>query len=174
MRANLIWNSRVIAVKERLQEPVQWLPFPILIASGLCLFLTAHILSGANPRAGHPANVMTFPAKSGRDSAIWLSVAPIDGEIIITTADRHIFRWPQNQQNMPNIDPMVRHLRSMIENEIESAALAKRALKSQTIAIIAADQNLAFYHMRPIISALSQAGISRYAFETLNPDQTSR
>lgn len=174
MRANQIWNSRVKAVKDRLEEPVQWLPVPILIVSGLCLYLTAHILSGANPRAGHPANVMTFPAKSGKDSAIWLSVAPIDGEIVITTADRHIFRWSQKQHSMPNIDPMVRHLRKTIADEIESAVLAKRALKSQTIAIIAADQNLAFYHMRPIITALSQAGISRYAFETLTPDQLSR
>lgn len=174
MRVNLIWNSRVNAAMERLREPLQWFPFPILLASGLCLFLTAHILSGTNPRAGHPANVMTYPASSGRDSAIWLSVAPIGSEIIVTTADRQIFRWSQDSQTLPNLEPMVRHIRRTIANEIESAALAKKALKSQTTAIIAADQNLAFYHFRPIISALSQAGISRYAFETLTPEQISR
>jgi len=174
MRENLIWNSRITAVKERLREPLQWLPLPVLITSGLTLFLTAHILSGANPRVGHPANVMTYPAPSGRDSAIWLSVAPMGREIIVTTSDRQIFRWDQNGSIMTNIDPLVRHIRQIIANEIESAALAKRALKSQSTAIIAADQNLAFYHIRPLISALSQAGISRYAFETLNPEQHSR
>jgi hypothetical protein len=170
MRANLIWNSRIEAMIERLREPLLWFPLPIMITSGLCIYLTAHILSGTNPRAGHPANVMTFPAKSGRDSAIWISVAPIGDDIVVTTADRKLFKWPQSIANMPDIDPLVRHLRGIIANELEAAALAKRALKSQSTALIAADQNLAFHHMRPIISALSQAGISRYAFETLTPE----
>lgn len=170
MRANLIWNSRIEATIERLREPIKWFPLPIMITSGLCLFLTAHILSGANPRAGHPANVMTFPAQPGRDSAIWMSVAPVGDEIVVTTADRQIFRWPQSTMDMPELGALVRHLKSIIANELEAAALAKRALKSQSTALIAADQNLAFHHIRPIISALSQAGISRYAFETLTPE----
>jgi hypothetical protein len=169
-----IWDERVRQMNIRLSEPLKWFPLPILIPVCLVMLLTAHIISGSNPRAGHPANILSLPTDAGMDSSIWLSVSPLNDEILVTTADRKIFRWSQLHPQNKDIDPLVKYLKQNIHEEIKSAALTKRALKGQTLAIIAADQRLTFLHIRPIISALAQSGISRYAFETLNPAPSMR
>ena len=169
-----IWHERVKQVSIRLNEPLRWFPLPVMIPVCLVMLLTAHIISGSNPRAGHPANILSLPADSGMDSSIWLSVSPLNDEILVTTADRRIFRWSQFHPQNKDVDPLVTYLKKNIYEEIKSAALTKRALKGQTLAIIAADQRLTFLHIRPIISALAQSGISRYAFETLNPAPSMR
>lgn len=168
MQPHAIWEERIQSVKERLKEPLDWFPYPILLTSGLVLILTAHIVSALNPRAGHRANVMALPSSPSKSSAIWLSISPSDNQLIITTAERRVFRWRLDQPQNRDLDALVQHLKATVAQEIESAALSKKASNSQTLAVLAADQRLTFLHIRPVISALAQAGITRYAFETIN------
>jgi hypothetical protein len=158
-----------MAVRDRLDENLHWFPVPALLAFGLVLLLTGHILFGTNPRAGNPANIISFPSEPRPDAAIWMSVTPIGDEIVVTTGDRQVFKWRQQVRNAQELGFFVKYLKERVANEIEAAALAKRALKSQTTAVIAADQRLKYLHIRPIIYALAEAGISQYAFETQNP-----
>lgn len=163
------WAERATAVRDRLDENPQWFPIPAFIAFGLVIVLTGHILFGTNPRAGNPANIISFPSEARPDAAIWMSVTPIGDDIVVTTSDRKVFKWRQQVRNAEELGQFVGYLKARVAEEIQAAAMAKRALKTQTNAVIAADQRLKYVHIRPIIYALAQAGISQYAFETQNP-----
>ncbi len=163
------WAERAVAVRERLDEAVHWFPYPMLISFALVLIFTGHVLFGTNPRAGNPANIISFPSETRKDSAIWLSVTPIGDEIVVTTADRKVFRWRREVRSLSELKSFSAYLKGRVADEVQGAAMAKHALASQVSAVIAADQRLKYLHVRPIIYALAEAGISQYAFETQNP-----
>ena len=167
------WSSRFAAAQNRLSEPLGWFPYPFLLAFGLILLLMTHVLFSTNPRMGNPADIITFPSTPQRDSAIWLSVSPIGDDVIVTTNDRKVFRWPQKIRSEDDIRELVLYLKERVQQEIQSAALLQRIYNIQTTAVIAADQRLKYLHLRPIIHALAQAGINNYGFETLNPVLTN-
>lgn len=163
------WRESYNDAKERLRTPLWWYPFPMLLSFALVLLLTGHALIGTNPRMGNPASIVTFAAESRRDSPIWLSVTPIGDEIVVTTGDRKVFRWPQDKADGKALEPLRAYLKRAAAREVESAALVKAAAAHQTTAVIAADQRLKYLHVRPLLYAFAEAGIARYAFETLNP-----
>ncbi len=158
--------ERAAVIKERLRKPTDWFPFPLIISFTLVLLLTSHVLFATNPRAGHPADVITLPATPQLDSTIWLSVTPVGGDIVVTSNKRKVFRWGQDTQNAADIVPFVTHLKDRVAEEVQSAALLGRMSPAQTVAVIAADQRLKYLHMRPVLYALAQAGIASYSFET--------
>lgn len=161
-----LWQDAIKAQVERLHEPLWWFPFPLIISFALVLLLTAHVFGGTNPRMGNPATVVSFPADLRRDSAIWLSVTPIDGEIVVTTGDRKVFRYPQDIADLEPLKKLRAYLKEAVRREVEGAALGSEAYQHQTSVVIAADQRLKYLHVRPILYALAEAGISQYAFET--------
>ena len=169
-----LWIDAANAAKLRLREPLWWFPFPIFLSFGLVLLLTAHVLFGTNPRMGHPANVITFPSEARRDSAIWLSVTPIGKEVVVTTGDRRVFRWPLEVHSLDELKPFRAYLREAVARELEVTALANSAFQHQTTVVIAADQRLKYLHVRPLLHAFAEAGISHYAFETQNPALAAR
>ncbi|MEN9834892.1 MAG: hypothetical protein RL011_1085 [Pseudomonadota bacterium] len=163
------WSSRYAAVARRLKQPLWWFPYPCLLVFGLQLILTAHILFSTNPRLGHHAEVVRFPSAPSRDSSIWLSVTAGDKSTIVTTNDRRVFKWSESLRSSDDLKDFAFYLRRRMVEEIQTASLVQRSLRSQTRVVIAADQSLKYSHIKPIIHALAQAGISNYAFETLNP-----
>lgn len=163
------WSSRYDSVSKRLKKPLWWFPYPCLLTFGLQLILTAHILFSTNPRIGQPAEVISYPSTPAKDSAIWLSITVQDKFTIVTTNDRKIFRWPATLRSTAELKDLTFYLRRRMVEEIQTASLVQRAMRSQTTVVIAADQSLKYNHIKPIIHALAQAGISNYAFETLNP-----
>jgi hypothetical protein len=168
-RRQRLWEERFAAVKNRLREPMFWFPFPLLISFMLVLLLTSHVLFGTNPRTGQPADVLSFPAKPARDSAIWFSVTPIGGDVVVATNQREVFRWRQDAHDLAPLKDFVAYLRRRVETEVEAAVLQKAAGENQANVVIAADQRLKFLHMRPILHALAEAGIAHYSFETQQP-----
>jgi hypothetical protein len=163
------WHERFAAAKTRLRQPLWWYPAPALLGAGLALVLTSHVLLGTNPRAGNPADVLTFPGESRKDSAVWLSMTPMGKEVVVTTNDRRVFRWPQDTRDLSTLRPLVEYLKSRVAVEVGSAALSGRATPAASSAVIAADQRLKFLHVRPVLYAFAEAGITQYAFETQNP-----
>jgi hypothetical protein len=163
------WSERFYAAKTRLRAPLWWFPAPILISCGLALVLTSHTLLGTNPRTGNPADVLTFPGEEQKDSAVWLSMTPMGKDVVVTTNDRQIFRWPQDTRDMTPLRPFVEYLKRRTAVEISGAALSGRSSPEQTTAVIAADQRLKFLHVRPVLYAFAEAGITQYAFETQSP-----
>lgn len=163
------WVARCEQVKNRLREPIWWFPYPLLISFGLVTLLTSHSLFGTNPRVGNPADIIVFPGETQKDSALWMSVTPIGEDVVVTTGNRVIFRWRQDIKDLKPLEPFIVHLKQQVAEEIETAVITQEARVSQATAVIAADQSLKYLHIRPIIHALAEAGISRYAFETKNP-----
>jgi hypothetical protein len=169
-----LWVDAANAAKLRLREPLWWFPFPIFLSFALVLLLTAHVLFGTSPRMGHPANIITFPSESRRDSAIWLSVTPIGKEVVVTTGDRRVFRWPLEVHSLEELKPFRAYLKEEVARELAATALTNTAFEHQTTVVIAADQRLKYLHVRPLLHAFAEAGISHYAFETQNPTLAAR
>ncbi len=172
MRPTPRWAEACLRTRQVLAEPLAplaWYPFPALISFFLVLLLTAHVIFGTSARLGTPADVITFPSETEKDAAIWLSVTPIGNEVVVTTADRKVFRWPLEIHDLTPLSPFVAYLKASVRKEIEATTLAKAASKHQAMAVIAADQRLKYLHVRPILYAFAAAGIANYAFETQNP-----
>ena len=161
-----LWEQRFEAQKSRLGESLGWFPYPFLIPVGLAVLVFVKSMIGVNHRYGNPADILSFDAQPAADGSIWISVTPIGREIVVTTADRQVFRWPQQLKGDQDLAPFVEYLKAKVSNEAESSALSKTASKYQTTAIIAADQRLKYLHLKPIIYALADARIRSYAFET--------
>jgi hypothetical protein len=163
------WTEVYDEAKARLRTPLWWYPFPAVIAFGLITLLTAHLTLSTSVRMGHPTTLLSFPSEPRADGAIWFSVTPIGNDIVVASASRRVFRWPQNARNTEAAAAFIDWLRQRAQQEIEAAALLNRAHPVQATAVIAADQTLKFVHLRPILYALAEAGITHYGFETLNP-----
>lgn len=167
-------QERLQALHGRLLEHLDWYPYPVFLSVLLVLVLTAHLLSGTNPRMGNPADIISFAAEQHQDSSLWMTVTPINGDIVVTTGDRQVFRWSQSLATADGASArgfkeFLAYLRRRVNTEIAAAALLKRAMYTQTMAVVAADQRLKFLHLRPVLYAFAQAGITQYAFETLKP-----
>ena len=161
-----IWQHLIVALSERLREPLRWYPFPFIISFGLALIVTGHVIFSSNPRLGHPAHLITFAAEPQIDDGIWLSLSPLDQDLVVTTADRQVFRWPLNSHGGDDLQRLEHYLHTQVVRELESVALLNMAYRDQASVVLAIDQTLTFAHVRPVIHAIGRAGISRYSFET--------
>ena len=166
------WSHRMTAASLRLREGAPWPIVAVFGSQFVVLLLTAHVVARLDSRAGSPADVVTLAegaATSLPDSAIWFSVTPVDNDIVITTNDRQVFRYAQSQELVSEMAAFRRYLEARVRTEIVSAGVSGRFAEQQSRVIIAADQRLKYRHIRPILYALSAAGVRRYGFETLAP-----
>ncbi len=163
---NQSWVEALLGLKERLQEPVLWFPFPALIAFGLVIILRGHLLTGLNPRLGARVDVIQYDAKNLPDGGIWLGVFQDGKDVIVVTSDRRRFRWPIDSKDMKDIDPLVTYLQNRVKKEAYSTAIKLESNLTRTTAVLAVDQKLKYIHLRPVIYALAEARIAKYGFET--------
>jgi hypothetical protein len=160
------WVQALIGLKERLQEPILWFPFPALIAFGLVIILRGHLLTGLNPRLGARVDVIQYDAQNLPDGGIWLGVFQDGQQVLVVTSDRRRFSWPIDSQNMKDIDPLVTYLKGRVKKEAYSTAIKLESNQTRTTAVLAVDQKLKYIHLRPVIYALAEARIAKYGFET--------
>ena len=144
---------------------------PALIASTLVLLGTTEVMIGINPRLGHHADVIKFNAPSYVDTPIWLSISTTANELMISTADRNVFRLPlkevSNFADPKTDESLVAYLKLKVASEIDASALAKDSRGHRLMAVLAVDQRLTYGHIRPVLYALSAANITEYGFETV-------
>ena len=163
---NQSWVEALLGLKERLQEPVLWFPFPALIAFGLVIILRGHLLTGLNPRLGARVDVIQYDAKNLPDGGIWLGVFQDGKKVLVVTSDRRRFSWPIDSQNIKDVEPLVTYLQSRVKKEAYSTAIKLESNLTRTTAVLAVDQKLKYIHLRPVIYALAEARIAKYGFET--------
>jgi hypothetical protein len=156
-------------VTTRLRQPDSWYPLPLLISFGLVLLFTNHVVLGPNPRIGSPADTIIYPSKEHHAAGIWLSVASASGNIVVTAEGHKAFSWPLNISDMQPLQGLVEYLKATTREFVYSAAISGRVYGDQSLVILAVDQHLNFVHIRPILYALAEAKIARYAFETRLP-----
>lgn len=160
------WVEALLSLKERLQEPIFWFPFPALLAFGLVIILRGHLLTGLNPRLGARVDVIQYDAKTLQDGGIWLGIFQDGKEVLVVTSDRRRFSWPIDSQSLKDVGPLVAYLKSRVRKESYSTAIKLESNLTRTTAVLAVDQKLKYVHLRPIIYALAQARIAKYGFET--------
>ncbi|HYX38284.1 MAG TPA: hypothetical protein VE954_34715 [Oligoflexus sp.] len=163
---NQSWVEALLGLKERLQEPILWFPFPALIAFGLVIILRGHLLTGLNPRLGARVDVIQYDAKNLPDGGIWLGVFQDGKQVLVVTSDRRRFTWPIDSQNMKDVEPLVTYLKNRVKKEAYSTAIKLESNLTRTTAVLAVDQKLKYIHLRPVIYALAEARIAKYGFET--------
>lgn len=161
-----IINATFGRLKLRTDENIVFFPFLFFISFQFVFILTTHIINGSNPRAGNPSNPIEFETSSFPDVPLWFSVTPIGDEIVVTTAQRKVFRWKQTTQDIEPLRAFLRDLKEMAETEIKSVSLSNTFKSEKTTALIAADRHLTYAHLKPIILVLAEIGIRNYALET--------
>ncbi|SME90685.1 hypothetical protein [Pseudobacteriovorax antillogorgiicola] len=160
------WVLAITKLKERLEEPVQWYPFPAMIGFMLVMILGGHLLTDLNPRLGARVDVLPLDAPRHQDGGIWLGIYEDNGRINVVTSDRKKFSWPSNTENLESIEPLINYLKRQTHHESFSMALKMESSLTKITAVIAIDQRLKYAHLKPLIFALSSAKITRYGFET--------
>ena len=160
------WVLALSKMKERLDEPVQWYPFPAMIGFMLVVILGGHLLPDLNPRLGSKVDVLPLDAPRNPDGGIWLSASLQEDDLVVVTSDTKIFRGPSSKPHYSDIEPLIQYLKSKTQKESYSMALTLEAGISSTTAVLALHQNLNYGQIKPLIFALASAKISRYGFET--------
>ena len=168
-KKNRLLKKHLNLAKTRLQETSSWFPYPSLFSFGLALLFSGHILLGINPRIGNPADVIPFEAEHAKEGAIWLSISLQKGNVVVSTDDRHVFSWSEQNRDLKVIEPLARHLEKRLVQITLSASLAKEISHTESLVVLAVDQSLKYLHIQPVLIALAQVGISEYAFETRQP-----
>lgn len=163
---NQSWVEALLGLKERLQEPILWFPFPALVAFGLVIILRGHLLTGLNPRLGARVDVIQYDAQNIPDGGIWLGVFQDGKNVLVVTSDRRRFSWPIDSDSMKDVEPLVSYLKNRVKKEAYSTAIKMESNLTRTTAVLAVDQKLKYIHLRPVIYALAEARIAKYGFET--------
>lgn len=161
-----VWRAAVAAKMDHLSEPISWFPFPALIALGLGTVFFGHLLFNFNPRITSSAEVLSFDGDVDREGGIFLSVVASEDGVIVDTGDRRRFVIVGGSRNSEDLAQLITYMKTRTATAVSDVILSSRIDPIATTVTIAADQHLAYFHIKPILYALSQAGISRYAFET--------
>jgi hypothetical protein len=161
-----IWEIAVDRQKERLGDSVNWFPYPALVSLGLTSLFFGHLLFDLNPRIRSQTDVISFDSNMESEGGIWLSVFVRDDDLVVDTDDNHRFLIPLDMKNQKSVAVLAEYLRMKAIETSTDVALKGKIDSVAGSVTIAADQHLKYFHMRPIFAALSEAGISNYAFET--------
>lgn len=151
---------------ERFKTLSNWFPVTAVLPFAMCFILTGAVLVNLNTRIGNPTEVMEYPAEPAIEGGIWFSLKVEGANVFLTTDDRKVFRWPAKLPSQEPLRPFVEYLKGRTQHEIFFAVLSKEKGLAQITSVISADQSLKYVHIRPVIRALAEAGITRYAFET--------
>lgn len=152
--------------KDRMKDNIIWFPAPALISFALVLLLIGHLLVNINPRLGNSAEILSFPSKPQKEGSIWISIFEKDSEITVVTYDRKVFNWPADTQTLEPLEDFRQYLHQTTNELSAQAAISKFISRTQTQIVMAVDQKLRYFHIRPLIHILADVGIDSYAFET--------
>ncbi len=152
--------------KARLAEPLNWFPYPALLAIGLATIFFGHLLFNLNPRIRSQAEVLSFDALPAKDGGIWLSLLLDGNHLVVANSTNERFTIPITDVSDDSLDPLVKYLKDEISAIAVDVVLRNKLSPLQTTVTLAVDQRLKYMHLRPIFSALAAAGITNYAFET--------
>jgi len=153
-------------MKDRLSGARGIYPYPMFLGFGLALVLLVEVQARVNPRLMGSADVITLDTAPLQHSAINLSIFPKGNSLVVEWDDGHVHSWSLTTEGLEPLQPFISHLKSRVHNEIEGAGLAGEVSASRLRVTLAVDQRLKYLHLRPIIYALADAGITLYSFQT--------
>jgi hypothetical protein len=153
-------------MRDRLSTGIDWFPFPAFILFAVVLVIIGKALPGLNPKTGSRAQLLRYEASDPHRPSIPISISPLEDDLLVTTRNSVKFRIPAVNPTRQQLQPLADYLRAEASDRIVSLVILDRHFPSQTWAILSVDERLKFDHLRGIITALAEAGISSYSFET--------
>lgn len=151
--------------RARLTMPFTAWPTYVFIPLGFMLILSLFIPIEINPRLFSKAKPLQLSGEEAPGVNLWFAIAPSKNGISITTLDGHLFEFNNDVPEHQRGEKFRAYVKSAAKSVIETAALAHRLDENSSLVILSADEQLTYYHLRPVIYALASAGITRYAFE---------
>jgi hypothetical protein len=100
------------------------------------------------------------------DHRLWLSVSNANGKILISSNDTSSFSWSEAGPSTEQYKKFKKYLDLRVKNLVIDTVRTGQIQSETLTAALAVDQSLTYQHVRPVIYALAEAGISRYGFET--------
>jgi len=152
--------------KERLTEIDSVSGFVLLIPFLAVIVLSLFTSLETNTRLHAVGKPMEHATTEVADHELWLSVAAKGGKIIVTTSDSNVFEWSEGGPTQREALALTDYLKSRVKDLIIGTVRTGQVSQESLTASVAVDQSLTYQHIRPLLYALADAGISRYGFET--------
>jgi len=165
-----VFNVQQMFNKKRsiFQQSLDWYPLPAVISFCLSIVFVGHLFRGINPRSGIPVQPIVLPSPEQEHIGIWFALKLRNNQLLVYTDERKMFSWPQNLSDRSGYDKFCSFLQTRVKREVSTSILAKSLSAAKIYVTISVDEQLTYFHMRPIISALSKAKLRQYSFETRN------
>lgn len=148
------------------KEDTTWYPVPALLAFGLVLLLSGHLMPSLNPRLGNQSEVTSSSHETDKEGAIWISIYPKNESIHIETSDRFSFKYSSDLEEPKEMEDFISYLKKKTLQTALSSSLSLKAYKINHKVTISVDKNMTYGKFRPILYAMAKADISNYVFET--------
>jgi len=159
-------SKRFELMRLRLSEGTPWFPFPGFIGVGIAIIIFSKVLLNINPRIGSPAALHESTSSEEFIGALWFAVSIKDSKVIIYTDDKEVFQWSAENPESGDYKDFKEYLNSRSQEKLSDIARSRRVTVNETRVVIAPDRNTSWYHLHPVITALSQNGFDTYGFET--------
>lgn len=153
-------------LKGRLLEKSHIFPTLFLIGVGLVLMLLCLTNFNLDPRLGHPTEPLVFEGKIKERTGIWFAVYLREQNVVVSTAGRDVFSWPAHEARGKGYEDFQKFLKDKAKTILHYEVTAENLADRNSEAVLSLDQNLTYFHVKPILLALADAKISRYSFET--------
>ncbi|MCX6125743.1 MAG: hypothetical protein NTV34_13505 [Proteobacteria bacterium] len=162
-------SSKILASftrqKARLAMPYTATPAILLIPVGFMCLLLIFVSVETNPRLFSTAKPVQLVLEEFVGGRLWYSVAPYEQGIRIISDSGKFFDL-QGEINAAALTEFSSHLKLRMQKILADVAVANRMDKSTSFVILSVDERLTYSHLRPVIYALADAGVTRYAFES--------
>ncbi|MES2744866.1 MAG: hypothetical protein V4655_05540, partial [Bdellovibrionota bacterium] len=97
---------------------------------------------------------------------IWMSVTQNNNKLLIITDDHQRFTIPVLAPDLDAMRPFIKYLDERVREIAFKTTLDMEVDRDRIRAVLAIDQKLKYFHVRPLLYALAEAKISHYGFET--------
>jgi hypothetical protein len=152
-------------LETRLKTPLDFYPFPVLIAVGMITLTMCYTFSVLNPRLESRAQVVKHKATGTRESSLWMSIYPENNQVYVRLSGQ-TFALPSGGQGRNQLAEFIKFLKHKVHEQTVIAGLSLEIPVYRTEAILAVDETLQYHHIEPVIYALAEAKIRSYGFET--------
>jgi hypothetical protein len=150
--------------RERLTMAWTWNATYALLPMGLISVLLIFTSLETNKRIRSSAKPINLVGIESFESKLWFSIAPSKEGIRITTRDGDLFEIENSDQKLTS-EKFEAHVRQASKKSLVDIALANRMTNHSTFVVLSVDETLTYYHVRPVVYALANAGITNYGFE---------
>lgn len=158
--------QRFEMMRSRLHDFNQWFPLPAFIGVGFAIILFSKVMIDVNPRTSNPAALHEGTGTLELPGSLWFSVVIEDDQVMVYTDEKVLFSWSAENPENGDFKDFRAYLVSRSEEKLSDLARFRRITQNETRVVISTDRKTTWYHLHPVITALSQAGFDSYGFET--------